>query len=82
MKTKTEKAPAKTPARAQADSRAALAARGGKLIQARLEADAVEALEEIRRAAGFETVAEAITYALLLADPRAPRMTKRPKKAA
>ena len=63
-------------AQAQAKSRKALAERGGRMVQVRLEADAAAALDDIRRALGLRYDRDAVVHALLLVgeDIRAGRV--------
>ncbi len=72
---KSEKSTTRTLAQAQMDSRRALAGRGGKRIEVRLEADAFAAIAEIKTVMGFSYDREAIAYALTAArdDIRAER---------
>lgn len=63
-----EQTTSRTLAQAQAASRAKLAARGGRLVQVRLEPDAVAALDRIKQRFGIETDKDAIIMALLYAD--------------
>lgn len=55
----------------QAESRRALAERGGRAIQVRLEREEVQALERLRAAHGFETDRDAVAFAVLQAARRA-----------
>jgi len=54
----------KTMAEYKADSRRALAARGGKQISISLEADAVAAIDEMREQLDLPSDKDAIAYAL------------------
>jgi hypothetical protein len=76
----SEKSTDRTSAQAQMESRRALIDRGGKLLQVRLEADAVAALAEIKTLMGFNYDREAIAYALLVARDDLSEERKRLRK--
>lgn len=80
----SEKTTERTQAQAQMDSRRALADRGGKRLDIRLDAGALTALAEIKSVMGFAYDREAIAYALHAAadDLRDERARLRKRTAA
>lgn len=64
MQSPAHKTTERNLAQAQAKSRRALAERGGKTLQVRLEAGEVGLLAEIRAAKGFQTDKEAVAWAI------------------